>query len=124
MFRQMHPAANPERRQLEWAVLRLACSRFGSHQTEEDQGLAALTEAQFLDPVHRAIFREIAFCRGRGFSRDELRRRLPEVLTRLGWPDLDFDALFQDFPDALTAPELAELLRKLLEPADAGRGTS
>jgi hypothetical protein len=124
MFRQMHPAANPERRQLEWAALRLACSCFGSHQAAEEQALASLTEAQFLDPAHRAIFREIAFCRGRGFSRDELRRRLPEVLTRLGWPDLDFDALFQDVPDAPAALNLAELLHKLLEPADAGRGTS
>ena len=102
----MAASANPERRALEWQALQLLCTNFGDSAAPQSSGLLGLEEIHFLDPVHRALFAEISRCRQRGVSREDLRRRLPEAMTRLGWPDLDFDSLFT--PPAST--DIASLL--------------
>lgn len=109
----MAASANPARRALEWKALCILCAHFGGESGVLQTQLNAVNESHFLDPVHRALFREIAQCRRRGASREELRQRLPEQMTRLGWPDLDFDALFCAEPSDFTAEESAELLRQL-----------
>jgi hypothetical protein len=111
----MASTPNSGRRQLEWNALCILCAQFGAGKGAKLAELDALNEAHFHDAVHRAIFREIALCKQRGFSRDQLRRRLPETMTRLGWPDLDFDVLFDDRAGNSGTDEPAELLRKLLE---------
>jgi len=103
----MAPSANAPRRTLEWRVLSFLCANFGDAEIFEQSGARDLTENHFLDPVHRALFLEISQCRARSLSREQLRRRLPEVMTRLGWPDLDFDFLFSPpHPDAKSIREL------------------
>ena len=117
--------ANAERRRIEWEVLRSICASFADHtgaETRDAQQTAALRtveETHFLDPVHRAIFQEIAECRRRGFSREQLRARLPEAMTRLGFPDLDFDDLFRAAPGNSSAANPDALVRQLGKPPDA-----
>ena len=120
MSRKMASTPNSERRRLEWSALCVLCAQFGAGEGAKLPELDALDQEHFRDPVHRAIFREIALCQRRGFSRDELRRRLPEAMTRLGWPDLDFNALFDENVGNSGTAEPAKLLRKLLESTRAG----
>jgi hypothetical protein len=116
----MAPPANPDRSELEWIVLCFMCSQFGDERGTNQIGLDTLKETHFLNPVHRAIFQEIALCRARGLSQEELRQRLPESMTRRGFPDLDFEALFGgplSSSDMQFASEIVRNLRESLDPA-------
>ena len=114
--------ASAERRRFEWEALRALCLSF-DHASGATAAAAAaslaLQENDFLDPVHRALFREIARCRLRRFSREQLQRRLPEAMTRLGFPDLDFDALFRAAPAGSASSDLAAFARQLAQPPTA-----
>ena len=122
MLQNMPANANAERRRLEWEALRALCLSFDHAPavTPAEPALSPpLQEAAFLDPVHRAIFQEIAECRRRGFSRNQLQLRLPESMTRLGFPDLDFDDLFRAAPGDSSTANLDALVRQSGEPPDA-----
>lgn len=114
--------ATAERNQLEWRALCAFCAAFDHIRRlngGKTPGMDLPQEDHFRDPVHRAIFHEIASCLGRGNSREELRRRLPEAMTRLGFPDLDFDDLFQALPADSAFADLATLARQLAQPCGA-----
>ena len=122
----MPPNANAERRHLEWEALRALCASFDHVSGAADAKSAdslPLQEIHFLDPVHRAIFLEIAQCRLRSFSREQLQRRLPEAMTRLGFPDLDFDVLFRAAPADSAPVDIATIAHALAQPPGAFTNT-
>jgi len=114
-----------ERRRLEWEALCALCvpSEDSSESGAVRFASIPLQEIHFLDPVHRILFVEIARCRGRGDSHEQFQRRLPEAMTRLGFPDLDFDALFRARPADASRSDLSALARQLAQSCGASAGT-
>ena len=105
-----------ERRRLEWEALCAVCASFDDSGAGGDRRFTPipLQETDFLDPVHRVLFVEIVRCRRRGDSCERFRQVLPEAMTRLGFPDLDFDLLFAARPDS--APlDLSTVARRLAQ---------
>lgn len=107
-------AVQERRRQVEWELLRALCSGVLA-ETEQREALALLAHHNFSDPIRQAIFDELEKV---GRSRAELlRHELPARLTRRGFPDADFEALFT--PSCLTAAQALETARRLVSSAKA-----
>ena len=113
--------ATAERRRLEWEALCALCASFADSGAGGVGRFASvpLQEAQFLDPVHRVLFIEIARCYSRGDSQEQFQRRLPESMTRLGFPDLDFDALFRARSADSAHADISTLARQLARTSGA-----
>ncbi|MFZ3216632.1 MAG: hypothetical protein WA192_11280 [Candidatus Acidiferrales bacterium] len=114
---------NPQRiLDLERRILRAICggssplashSQGSSHPREAI--LARLRDHRWLHPEHRVVFEALSALPGRPAA--ELRQQLPAQATRMGFPDVDWDAYF-----ALAATDNDSIEALVLELADASRG--
>ena len=90
-------------------VLRLLCA--GTSQgAVRDHLLPLLSRYPWNSTLHRAIFKAIV-----SIPSDDpilLRQLLPAKLTRLGFPDVEWEELFVPVP--MSGDEAMELVRKLL----------
>jgi len=93
-------------------VLAVLCSGNGKAEARE-LALRGLADYHWREPIHRAVF-EIVTSFPSLTSRT-LREQLPARLTRQGFPDFDFESLFDSQP--LTPAELEQSIRKLLATA-------
>lgn len=101
---------NPRTSALEWELLRALCS--GALEVgPRREVLAALANYHFTGPIHQALFDELG--RLEPERAELLRQELPPRLTRRGFPEVDFDALFT--PSSLTAEQALEKMRHLLQ---------
>jgi hypothetical protein len=104
----MNPSPNPDqdsKAKLEMLVLCAVCQ--GTPQGPvRDAALRLLKDYRWREPVHEAMFRCLAQLSAANF-RDEL----PACLTRKGFPDVDWNALFD--PQALTKDEVERLMQEL-----------
>jgi hypothetical protein len=91
---------------------RVLCALCGEDGAIEGRQMARqrLEDYHWREAVHQAIF-EVIMNFAAASSR-ALREQLPARLTRRGFPDFDFESVFQS--QALTPGELEELIRKLL----------
>ena len=91
---------------LERRVLRILCS--GKEEAHElaRRGLAGY---RWRDPTHEAIFEAIMSFPSA--SSQTLREQLPARLTRRGFPDFDFESLFES--SGFAAGEFEQLIGKL-----------
>jgi hypothetical protein len=63
----------------------------------------------FAQPDHEVIYRALAFMPE--MDRQELRERLAQTVTRMGFPDMDLEALFREAPpNPNDLPSLLQLL--------------
>src|ERR1700723_4572227 len=101
---------------LESRILRALCggpAAFGSSGADHASGratiLAELRTHRWQDPEHRVVFEALTLLPGRQAS--ALREQLPAQATRMGFPDVNWDAYFAANADDIP-PEalLAELL--------------
>jgi hypothetical protein len=94
---------------LEKLILRLLCS--GTTQASvADTFQPLLREYQWKSTLHRAIFNAIA-----AFPSDDpevLRQWLPAKLTRMGFPDVEWEEIFT--PPSLSREEAIAMVRQLL----------
>jgi hypothetical protein len=114
----MSASNKPDRRDLEWRALQLLCAQIGAQNSRENSDFAALHTEDFADPLHLALFEEILRCAQRKMSATELRRWLPEQMTRRGWPDLDFADLFRSTLSEVTREQFLESVRALRAPTE------
>src|SRR5690348_611638 len=119
MLRSMSVNVTAERRRLEWEALCALCASFGDAGGARRLASVPLQEAQFLDTVHRVLFIEIARCYSCCDSQEQFQRRLPEAMTRLGFPDLDFDALFRARSADSAHADISTLARQLARTSGA-----
>jgi hypothetical protein len=101
---QRHPPAVEIERQL----LAALCSRALDHPTRAAI-LAALRAHRFTNPDHDVIFRALA--RMPSAAAEHIRETLGARLTRLGFPDIDIDPIFELEPPS--AEKINLLLRQL-----------
>jgi hypothetical protein len=94
---------------------RVLCALCGEDGAIEARQMARhrLEDYQWREPVHRVIFEVITNFPSLGSRM--LREQLPARLTRRGFPDFDFESVFES--QALRPGELEELIRKLLATA-------
>jgi hypothetical protein len=88
---------------LERCVLRALCSETAQSQAR-DIARRALADYRWHEPVHEAVFDVIMSFPSA--SSQALREQLPGRLTRRGFPDFDFESLFES-----REPESGELER-------------
>jgi hypothetical protein len=72
---------------------------------------AALVNYRWHDPTHQAIFQALMAIPSE--SADVIRAQLPSRLTRIGFPDLDWEWLFARPRQAKS--EVKQLMQRLLE---------
>lgn len=97
---------------LEKLALRLLCAG-ASRGAGRASLLASLRDYSWKSMLHRAIFSAIA-----SIASDDpelLRQLLPAKLTRMGFPDVEWEELFA--PLSISSEEAKESVRKLLEDA-------
>jgi|SRR5690348_11351645 len=90
-------------------VLRLLCAGTSQGAVRENL-LPLLSSYPWNSTLHRAIFRAIV-----SIPSDDpilLRQLLPAKLTRMGFPDVEWEELF--VPVSMTSEEAIESVRKLL----------
>jgi hypothetical protein len=102
---------------LESKILRALCSNpspridnpAAAFTAERADILAKLRTHPWQDPEHRVVFEALTLLPGR--QANELREQLPAQATRMGFPDVNWDAYFAADADDIS-PEalLAELL--------------
>jgi hypothetical protein len=104
---------------LESRILRALCSgpaAFGSsgadHAPEGAAILAELRAHRWQDPEHRVVFEALTLLPGR--QGNELREQLPAQATRMGFPDVNWDAYFAANADDIP---LEALVAELLAPS-------
>ncbi|MGH9402645.1 MAG: hypothetical protein ACRD2P_11120 [Terriglobia bacterium] len=94
---------------IERQVLAALCQGF-SDGPLDDSVKQSLTQYRWREPDHQAIFNALAkFPSGQPAI---LAAELPARLTRLGFPDIDCEDLYQ--PHGLNRNDAAELIRELL----------
>jgi hypothetical protein len=98
--------ANSE--ELERRVLEALCND-GAGKQEREIARRGLADYRWREPVHQAIFEIIISFPS--LSSQALREQLPAQLTRRGFPDFDFESLF-DHPE-FAPNEFERLVRKL-----------
>ncbi|MGH9447448.1 MAG: hypothetical protein ACRD3O_17195 [Terriglobia bacterium] len=93
---------------LEQDVLRVLCQGTAEGPVRE-LARAALQHYQWREPVHQAIFEALLAvpCE----SSETIRAELPARLTRMGFPDVDWEKLFEG--SLLSRPEGEDLVRRL-----------
>ncbi len=101
---------------LESRILRVLCTTPSAfdigatdHATVRAAILARLRVHHWRDPEHRVVFEALTLLPGRTAA--ELREQLPAQATRMGFPDVNWDAYFARGGDASSIESLvAELL--------------
>ncbi len=98
------------RREIEWRVLRALCkSESDSLRMVARRRLAGYN---WVEPLHEAIFKCLMDLPSA--SRDDLQPFLPALLTRRGFPDVNWDELF--LPPELPEAEIERLIAELAHP--------
>jgi len=99
---------------LERCVLRALCSE-NSEPEGRENARRALTDYRWHDPVHQAVFDVIMSFPSA--SSQALREQLPGRLTRRGFPDFDFESLFESRESE--SQELERLIARLRDARSA-----
>lgn len=99
----------PSRIDAERRVLQFLCQ--GTPEGNLLAGRSLLGDYTWGEPLHRVLFEAILDLPMA--SPEVLQVRLPAVLTRKGYPDVDLNPFFQ--PHGLTQTEAKALIRKLKE---------
>jgi len=95
---------------LEWRVLRALCAE-GRQKERRELARRSLAGYCWQEPVHRSIFEVVISFPAA--SSQALRDQLPSLLTRRGFPDYDFETLFESL--GVTWREFQQLVRKLTD---------
>ena len=101
------------RRDAERDVLRALCS---SKSTAEEMAMATrrLAEYAWQDGDHRVVYEAIARCRASDGA--QMRKDLPAIATRMGFPDIEWEQYFAaSVGEEESAAELNEAVEKLLK---------
>lgn len=96
--------SNSQIRELEQVVLRSLCAPAAAASAR----IAAIKELagyHWQDPDHRIVFD--ALSRLQGHQLDDVRANLPAVVTRMGFPDVNWDVFFVPASQITTDPPAA-----------------
>jgi hypothetical protein len=101
------PSRDDTIQSLEMRILQLLCAHIPGDVLTSS--LAILISYPWRDPEHRVVYDAV---RRIGFLSPALRRReLAAEVTRMGFPDIDCSAYFEE--DAVAPEGLAELIRRV-----------
>lgn len=104
--------------ELELAVLQALCTRVGGHSGYAKLA-SELAEYRWEDADHRMIYE--ALMKTKNAGPETLSRRLPAAITRMGFPDIDWQRYFSS--TSISADRLHELIRALKRRATHASGS-
>jgi hypothetical protein len=96
---------------LELALLQALCASVDVHAVLE-HGTSIPTGFEWQNPDHGIVY--AALCKVPNRDRRPLREQLPAIATRMGFPDIDWEAYFVAGAAVVAEQEILEIVRKLV----------